>query len=164
MRILFILFALISLSACNALQPEAMSSSDLPVAGDLIFKAKVDDTIAASKAVLEDKKWKLLYEGAENPTKNYSYFSNTAPFNSKDYDRMTWDMALNSEIAPKQYIQAKTPTNLISFGAELFITIFESPDEGSIVAIAASSSQLAEKKKLGTYIGEFSTLLNEKID
>ncbi|MBL4602620.1 MAG: hypothetical protein JKY84_07745 [Emcibacteraceae bacterium] len=164
MKTLFTIVMATLLTACNALQPDAMSSSDLPIAGDLIFTASVDETIEASKAVLKDKKWKILYDGEDKPTKNYSFFSNAAPFNNIDYDRVTWDMTLNSTIAPKHYIQAKTPTNLISFGAELFITIFESPKNGSIVSIAASSSQLAEKKKLGAYLEEFSNLMNEKID
>ncbi len=64
---------------------------------------------------------------------------------------------------PKWYVQAKTPTRALTFGAELFITVFEAPDHGSVVVVTASTSQLREKDKLEAYIGDFTAALNSKI-
>ena len=60
-------------------------------------------------------------------------------------------------------LQAKTPTSAFSFGAELFVTLFESPENGSVVQVSSSSSQVLEKKKLEAYIDELAALLNEKL-
>jgi len=65
---------------------------------------------------------------------------------------------------PKHFITGKTPTSAFSFGAELFITVFEAPDSGSVVSIAASTSQVIEKDKLELYINEYTDLLNQLID
>jgi hypothetical protein len=67
-------------------------------------------------------------------------------------------------MAPKHFITGKTPTSAFSFGAELFITVFESPNSGSVVSISASTSQVLEKDKLELYINQYTDLLNQKID
>jgi hypothetical protein len=152
------------LSACAHLEPKTVSSSNLETQGRLIFKTDVAKVVAATKKVFVEKGWKILYEGDEAPKKDYSYFSNREPFSGKSYDRVAWDKTLSSSMPPKYFITGKTPTSAFSFGAELFITIFESPDSGSVVSIAASSSQILEKDKLASYIDEYAGLLNQSIE
>jgi hypothetical protein len=165
MRLLFLCLAFMaSLGAeAQAFKPRTVSSSDLPVQGELIFVASPDETLAAVKAVLEALDWKLLYDGNELPTKEYAYFSNSAAFSGKSYDRIAWDRSSEGEMPPKWYVQAKTKTTAMSFGAELFVTVFEAPNQGSVVVITASSSQLREKNRLETYIDGFAKELNGKI-
>ena len=155
--------ALLSLAAHADLKPRSVTSFDLPVQGELIFTASVDDASAAIKEVVAERKWKVLYEGDELPKKNYAPFSNTAPFDGKNYDRIAWDKSTQGPMPPKKYLQAKTPTSAFSFGAELFVTVFEAPNGGSVVAITASTSQIKEKNKLETYIDEFAKSLNQRI-
>ena len=124
---MFLCLALMgSLSAeAQAFKPRTVSSGDLPVQGELIFVASPDETFSAVKAVVEGLDWKLLYEGNEPPTKEYAYFSNSAAFSGKSYDRIAWDRSSEGEMPPKWYLQAKTKTTAMSFGAELFVTVFE---------------------------------------
>jgi len=159
-----LLFAVLALSitACANLEPKTISSSELPLQKQLIFKAGVDETFAATKQVFADKGWKLLYEGAEPPKREYAYFSNRGPFDGS-YDRLAWGKSTAGPQPPRKYLEAKTPTSAFSFGAELFVALFEGPDGGSAVAITASTSQMNEKDKLESYIGEFTTLLTQKV-
>jgi hypothetical protein len=163
MKKLLLLLLAFGLSACAALQPKTVTSSDLDVQGRLIFKANVDSTFEATKQAFAAKGWKLLYEGTEVPRRGFSYFSNSDPISGKSYDRIAWDKTLNSTLPPRKYLQAKTPTSAFSFGAELFVTLFESPENGSVVQVSSSSSQVLEKKKLEAYIDELAALLNEKL-
>jgi hypothetical protein len=162
-RVATLLLAIL-ISACANLEPKTVSSSDLGTQGKLIFKDDVAQTIDATKKAFSENGWKILYEGSEPPQKDYAYFSNRDPFSDKSYDRIAWDQALSSTMPPKHFITGKTPTSAFSFGAELFITIFEAPDSGSVVSIAASTSQVVEKDKLELYINEYADLLNQLID
>lgn len=164
MRLLFTLILVAGISACAELRPKTVTSSDLDVQGALIFKSSVDKTFDAIKGVISEKKWKLLYEGDEPPKQDYGYFSNQDPFSTESYDRIAWDRSLSSTMAPKKFLQAKTPTSAFSYGAEIFVTLFESPDKGTVVSVSTSTSQIIEKDKLETYINEFAQSLNEKVD
>ena len=165
MRLIFLCLAFMaSLGAeAQAFKPRTVSSNDLPVQSELIFVASPDESLAALKAVVEGLDWKLLYEGNELPPKEYAYFSNSAALSGKSYDRIAWDRSSEGEMPPKWYVQAKTKTTAMSFGAELFVTVFETPNQGSVVAITASSSQAREKNRLETYIDGFAKELNGKI-
>lgn len=162
MKHLLTLLAVLALPACANLQPKTVTSSDRDVQSTLVFKASTDETGKAIKEVLSEKRWKLLYEGEQPPKNEYSYFSNRSPLSDESYDRIAWDKSLNSTMPPRKYLQAKTPTNAFSFGAELFITLFESPEKGTVVSITASTSQIIEKDKLDGYIDEFAAQLNKK--
>jgi hypothetical protein len=155
--------ALVSLTAGADLKPRTVTSGELPEQGELIFTASVDDTFAAIKQVAAGRTWKLLYEGDEPPKKEHAYFSNSAPLSGKSYDRIAWDKSAQGPMPPKKYLQAKTPTSAFSFGAELFVTVFEAPNGGSVVAITASTSQVREKDKLEGYIEAFTADLNLKV-
>jgi hypothetical protein len=45
----------------------------------------------------------------------------------------------------------------------LFVTLFEAPQNGSVVSVTAASSQVLEKKRLEGYIGELAALLNQQL-
>lgn len=158
------ILSMLLLPACSYLTPRFVSSTDLDVQGELIFKSAVPETAVAAKEAFISQGWKVLYEGCKYPPQEYSYFSNRAPLTNKSYDRIAWDKSLSAAMDPKYFITGKTPTSGFSFGAELFITIFDSPESGSIVSITASTSQVAEKKKLEQYINEYASKLNESID
>lgn len=162
-RVACVIALVASLSVSAQLKPRTVSSSDLPVEGELIFMASADDTFAAVKQVIEERRWKLLYEGSELPDKERAYFSNIAAFSGKSYDRIAWDRSTEGPMPPRWYVQAKTPTRALTFGAELFITVFEAPNQGSVVVITASTSQVREKDKLEGYIGELAAALNAQI-
>ena len=90
----------IGCSADAQLKPRTVSSRDLPVESELIFMASVDDTFTAVKQVIEDKEWKLLHEGNEMPEKERAYFSNSATFSGKSYDRIAWDRSADGPMPP----------------------------------------------------------------
>ena len=164
MRIFLIAIMALALAGCNKLEPRSISSYDMEVQGTLIFKANVSQTVEATKAAFKQKGWKVLYEGDEMPKKNYSYFSNRAPFNNTNYDRIAWDQSLSSTIAPKHFLTGKTPTSAFSFGTELFFVFFETPNSGSAITITAATSQVFEKDKVESYINEFSAIVNENLE
>ena len=144
---------------CSSLDPVAVSSSDVGIEEGLIFSSDFQAVVAATKDSFKEKKWKLLYEGETLPDKNYSHFSNMShnPFNPSEaanYDQIAIDMVLEPGVAPSYYLQAKTPTSAFSYGAELFVVVYEGESGGSAIRISASSGQALEKKKLGTYIEE----------
>ncbi|MGO1073628.1 hypothetical protein [Lysobacter sp. CA199] len=143
---------------------KTISTQEFDPGGSLVFQAKSEDVAAAAKAFLAEKKWKVLYEGAELPKKNHGMFANTRGFTGRSTDKEAWAKAGEAGLKPTAYLQAKTPTSAFSFGAELFLVVYESGDGGSIVSIAGSTSQMLEKKKLEGYIGEIVTALNEKLD
>ncbi|MEH6421049.1 hypothetical protein [Pseudomonas sp. CGJS7] len=143
---------------------KTISTQEFDPGGSLVFQAKPEDVAAAAKAFVEEKKWKVLYEGAELPKKNHGMFANTSGFSGRSTDKEAWAKANEAGLKPKAFLQAKTPTSAFSFGAELFVVVYESGEGGSIVAIAGSTSQMTEKKKLEGYIGEIVTALNEKLD
>lgn len=162
-----VLSAFLLLSAPSAfagLGPKTISSQEFDPGSSLVFQANAADVAAAVKAFVADKKWKLLYEGAELPKKNHGHFANTYAFSGRSADKEAWAKAGAAELKPAAYLQAKTPTSAFSFGAELFVVVYERPEGGAIVSIAASTSQIAEKKKLEGYIGELAAALNEKLD
>jgi uncharacterized lipoprotein YmbA len=163
MRHLLAGILVMSLAACAQLEPKTLTSLELPVQGQLIFKASVDQTFEATKQVFTEEGWKLLYEGSELPKKEYAYFSNRDPDGGKSYDRAAWGKTIGGSMPPKKYLEAKTATSAFSFGAELFVTLFEAPNQGCVVAITASSGQALEKDKLETYINSFTTRLNQKV-
>ena len=155
--------------ACSSLEPVATSSNDLNLQESLKFSGKTPDLIAATKKAFSENDWKILYEGETLPKKNYSTFSNMShnPFMSPrgaEYDQIAIDKALSTNQAPSYYLQAKTPTSAFSFGAEIFVVVFEGDPSGSATAIAASSGQALEKKKLGSYIQQLTDQLNSRID
>jgi hypothetical protein len=164
MKEIAVLLMTMLISSYANLEPRTVSSNNFDTQGKLIFKAAVTQTVVATKKAFSEKGWKILYEGSEPPKKDYAYFSNREPFSGKSYDRIAWDKSLSSTMAPKHFITGKTPTSAFSFGAELFITVFESPNSGSVVSISASTSQVLEKDKLELYINQYTDLLNQKID
>lgn len=160
--ILLVLF--FTFVSCAGLAPKTIGSSDLEAQGQLIFKSPVKETVRATKSVVGDMHWRLLYEGEQLPKRGYSYFSNRDPLTGRSYDRAAWDAALSSQMVAKYYIQAKTPTSAFSYGSELFFVIFESPNGGSVVSLSASSGQVNEKNKLESYINNYASSINQKID
>jgi hypothetical protein len=148
MKKTFVLLLAIALSACSALSPKVVSSSDLGIEEQLVFKASVDATLQMTKQVLADKGWKLSYEGTEPP---------------REYDRIARDATLSSAIRPKQFLQAKTPISAFSFGAELLVLLYEAPDNGCIVSVTAGTTQVLEKKRLEGYIVELAKQLNQNL-
>ena len=165
MRVLVCLALLSAASFAQAgLGAKTISTQEFDPGGSLVFQAKTEEVVAATKAFVSEKKWKVLYEGTELPKKNHGMFANTRGFTGRSTDKEAWAKAAAAGLKPKAYVQAKTPISAFSFGAELFVVVYESEDGGSIVSIAGSTSQIAEKKKLESYIGEIVTALNEKLD
>lgn len=156
------------LSACTGLEPTSTSSSELDLQKNLQFTDSSTELIAATKSSFSDNKWKVLYEGETLPDRNYSTFSNMnynvfAP-SDNNYDQVAIDKALSSDQAPSYYLQAKTPTSAFSYGAEIFVVIYDAKNNGSVASIAASSGQGLEKKKLPGYISQLAEQLNTKAD
>lgn len=156
-------FAVLGLGGCAALEPKTVSSAEVGDVTHLEFRAEPNDAAEAVKAAIAEKKWKLLYSGAEMPEKNHGYFSNQRVSGASD-DPAAWQKADQVAMKPTAYLQAKTPTSAFSFGAELFIVVYAKGEGGTAVSIAASTSQIIEKKKLGTYISELSTSLDQRLD
>jgi len=148
------------------LGPKAVSTQDFDPGSSLIFQADAQQVAAAIKEIVAEQKWKLLYEGAEQPKKNYSFFSNAYanPITYRSADKAAWEKAKADDLEPRAYLQAKTPTSAFSFGAEIFVIVYQSKESGSLVSIAASTSQIKEKKKLEGYISDLAKSLNDKLD
>ena len=147
------------------LGPRTISTQEFDPGSSLVFQADADKVAAAFKDAVADRKWKMLYEGNEPPDRGHSYFSNASanPFSFRTGDKAAWEKAKAEGLMPKAYLQAKTPTSAFSFGAELFVVIYQAKQSGSCVSIAASTSQIKEKKKLEGYISEIARSLNEKL-
>lgn len=157
---------LLAMPKANAgLGPRTISTQEFDPGTSLVFQVDADKVAAAFKDAVADRKWKMLYEGSEPPKKGHSYFSNASgnPFSFRTGDKAAWEKAKAEGLEPKAYLQAKTPTSAFSFGAELFVVVYQAKDSGSFVSIAASTSQIKEKKKLESYISDIAKSLNEKL-
>lgn len=154
---------LLASTAFAKLGPETLSSQEIDPGSSLIFQVGAQDVGTTAKAVFSEKKWKLLYEGNELPKKNHGMFSNAHAFSGRSGDKAAWEKASAAGLEPRVYLQAKTPTSAFSFGTELFVVVYESKEAGSLVSIVASTSQIAEKKKMQSYISELAAMLNEKL-
>lgn len=165
MKRLFVclLMVLAAPAALAKLGPETVSTHEFDADSSLVFQAAPDAVVTASKDVFAEKKWKLLYEGAELPKKNHGMFSNMHAFSGRSGDKAAWEKATAAGMNPRFYLQAKTPTSAFSFGAELFVVVYESPEGGSLVSIVASTSQALEKKKMRDYIASLASELNMKL-
>lgn len=157
-------FAVLGLGGCAALEPKTVSSVEAGDVTHMEFRAGPEDAAEAVRAAIADKKWKLLYSGADLPKENHGFFSNHR-MSGASADGAAWQKADQVAMKPAVYLQAKTPTSAFSFGAELFIVVYDRGEGGgTAVSIAASTSQMLEKKKLGTYISELRTSLDQRLD
>ncbi len=156
-------------SCCSSLNPIAISSNELNLQSSLKFKSGTERLVSATKEAFSESKWLILYEGNKLPTENYSTPANVThnPFsapNSVNYAQIAFDKALSPNEAPKYYMQAKTPTSGFSYGAEIFVVIYSTKKNESMVSISASTGQALEKKKLEDYITNLTFMLNTKVD
>ena len=158
-----LVLAMTGLTGCAALEPRTVSSSEAGDVSHLEFRAAPDDAAQAVRAAIADKKWKLLYSGSELPNDNHGHFSN-AHVSGASADPAAWQKADQVAMKPTAYLQAKTPTSAFSFGAELFVVVYARDDGGTAISIAASTSQMLEKKKLGGYISELGASLEQRLD
>lgn len=169
---------IITLPACaiiekleTAVSPKMITSTGLNLQGKLIFiDAYVSQIVNATEEAFNEKKWKVLYEGSELPKEDYSLFSN-ARINTlffipvaSGHDSRSWNTLLMNDMKPVHFITGKTPTSPLSWGAELFIVIFESSESDLVVAVSVASGQMLEKDKLETYLNEYIELLNKYMD
>lgn len=152
------------ISGCAGLEPKTISSADLGMQEELVFAVSEENAVEATRGVFAEQGWKMLYEGASPPQKDYAYFSNRHPLSDKSYDKAAWDESLTSTAAPTYFITGKTPTSAFSYGAELFITVYAVASGGSAVSISAATSQVNEKKKLEMYIQQYTAGVNRLLD
>lgn len=161
--LVFMLMMLVASSAVAKLGPEVVSTHEFDPGSSLVFQAEPEAVVAAIKAVIAERKWKVLYEGAELPQKNHGMFSNMHAFSGRSGDRAAWERAASVGLSPSFHLQAKTQTSAFSFGTELFVVVYASPENGTLVSIAASTSQVVEKKKMRDYIIGLASDLNGKL-
>lgn len=144
---------------CANLNPVSTSSKELDLEKQLVTDLPVDELELKLHNIFKDLKWSMLYEGEKIPNRSLSGYSNRNPMHSSNFDLLAWEKALKSDVAPYKFIQLKTPTSLSSYGASIFVVIYKK-DNGSELSVAASTGQIAEKKKLSSYILEISNRLN----
>ena len=167
MKLIKILVILLLVQSCSSLMPQTrtITMHDINIEA-LAFTASSSEIIESLKTITKSKKWKILHNDDELPTKDKSMYSNsTFEMDSKStthisLDHIAWNRILNSHSNSTTYIQILTKKSLSSYGAEIFIVIYE-PEAGKVILeIAAGTTQISEKKKLDSYISSLSEELN----
>lgn len=182
MKLVIVIFA--ALMATGCVTPRSISSIEMGIQDQLVFKSDKSQTVSAANEVVSDLGWSSLYAGDKRPDgtnssgdrslrglmmPNDSGLSNTSNniFSSAEdaekYDQMAFAKAEQAGAEPEYYLQAKTPKTPFTYGAEIFVVFYDKGAAGSVVSIAASSSQLAEKDKLEGYISEFTSRMKKKL-
>lgn len=159
-KIIFVIVLSMLLGCQASFNPKTVSSNDDSFVKPLLFKSSLEKTISNSKSIFSKMNWKLLYEGKNLPDRSYGNWNNRnvliGIFHSHDHDRIVWDDLLSPDSVPVYYMQVKTPTTLTSYGAQIFLALYETKNNDIVLAISASSNQVRERNKLKSYIETFS--------
>ena len=158
-----LIVAVLTVSGCETLKPRTVSSAEAGEASRLEFQSGPDSAAAAAKAAIAEQKWKLLYSGTERPKDDHGFQSNNH-FSGETDDQLAWSKSDQAGLKPTAYLQAKTPTSAFSWGAELFVVVYATDTGGSTIAISASTSQALENDKLGSYIRQLGSAIDQRLD
>ncbi len=172
MKLLPLVFTILLLQACTVVQPKAVSLSESGF-DSLVFREDLERVVSSIEKIISENGWKLIYKGSQLPehdgsvssnartTLNVNYYANT--INMSSLDSKAWNMISGKYNSPVSYIQIKTPTTDFSFGAEIFVVVFDLPDNKIAVEVSSASSQALEIKKLESYLSDFSSDLKSDI-
>lgn len=158
-----LIVAVLTVSGCETLKPRTVSSAETGAPSRLEFQAGPEAVMAAAQVAIAEQKWKLLYSGTERPKDDHGFQSNNH-FGGETDDQLAWSKSDQAGLEPTAYLQAKTPTSAFSWGAELFVIVYATDTGGSVIAISASTSQALEKEKLGSYISQLGTAIDQRLN
>ncbi|BCE03683.1 hypothetical protein [Marinicellulosiphila megalodicopiae] len=166
-NVIKVLLVLILMQSCAMPQSRTISTKDINIE-KISYSAEYEEVLESIYEIAKSKKWKVLHSGDALPDEEKSWDSNATYEISKkgtttiSQDYLAWNKIINLYDNPKQYIQLKTKTTAFSYGAEIFIAIYEPKNNTILVEVAAGSSQAVEKKKLDGYISFLVDELNIK--
>ena len=112
------------------------------------FKQSPDDLVTATKLAVKQLDWTI----SDNLDKVSIYLMGGVGASFTSNEKKAWEnTAPLKNATSKNFIEVRTPISVFSYGALIYVSIYEF-NNTSYIKMAASTSQMIEKKNLSKYL------------